>query len=330
MVWKELLYRSVIVSLFFMASCTRGELPIEPHASGNVTKAGVDLDPTYKYQVYYDLRTNTVVGRNIKSVWDIGLETTADGYHVVLNGSKAMFAFATAKTDLSAVSFADTAGYAAGKKCDSHTGSPDSTAIGDWRTTKPVYIIDRGVNEMGQQVGWAKLQVLSVTDSSYQVRFASLDNTGEATTITVRKDSAYNLAFVSFTTNEQFLVEPPKHTWDLTFTQYTFIFYDQTPPVPYLVTGCLLNRYNTVAYLDTATSFADISYGNIKTGELTNDINTIGYDWKVYTSSGNYVVRAKNSYVIRDADGIYYKLHFTGFYSATGAKGSPQWEFQQL
>eukprot|EP01030_Chromulinospumella_sphaerica_P034500 gene34500-biopygen17537 len=45
--------------------------------------------------VYFNLRTKAEVGRNLKTVWDLGFETTADGFHVVLNGAASVFAMAT-------------------------------------------------------------------------------------------------------------------------------------------------------------------------------------------------------------------------------------------
>lgn len=322
------LYFLAVISIIGLGSCMRDELPVKPHESGNVTAASVDMDATYKYQVYYDLRTNTVVGRNEKTIWDIGLETTVDGYHVVMNSAKAMYAMATNKTDFAAVTTADTLRFATHSKWDAFNGSMDSTAIGDWRTNKPVYIVDRGYDGAGKHQGWAKLQMLSVTDSNYSVRFASINGADEAT-IMVKKDSAYNLAFVSFSKKMQVMVEPVKYSWDIAFSQYTFVFYDMDPPTPYLVTGCLLNRYNTTGYMDTVAKFSDINFGNIATERLVDDISVIGYDWKVFNGT-KYTVRAKNNYIIRDADGLLYKLHFTAFYNAAGVKGNPQWEYQQL
>lgn len=326
--WMKQLYRLPVLSILLLTSCMRHELPVQPHDSGNVIQASVDMDATYKYQVYYDLKTNTVVGRNEKTIWDIGLETSANGYHVVLNGAKAMYAMATSKADFESVTFADTAGFTANSRWDAFNGNIDSTAIGDWRIGRSVYIVDRGFDAAGKHQGWAKLQLLSVSDTDYKVTFSALSGADKAT-ITVKKDSAYNLAFVSFTTRQQVMVEPAKHAWDIVFSQYTFVFYDMDPPTPYLVTGCLLNRYNTMAYLDTVSSFSDLTYGNITTSRLVKDISVIGYDWKVFNGT-KYTIQAKNNYIVRDADGILYKLHFTAFYSNTGVKGNPQWEFQQL
>ncbi len=321
--------RTVIFCIAVIATgCRREELPVAIHEAGNIITASVDMDPLYKYQVYYNLRSNTVVGRNEKTVWDLGFETSADGYHVVLNGAKSMFAIATTKTDISAVTIADSAGFAGGRRWDSYRGSMDSTAIGDWRGTNPVYIIDRGYNETGIHQGWAKVQVLSVNATEYKVRFAKLNGADDAA-VTITKDSSYNLSYLSFSTKAQVMVEPPKATWDLVFSQYTFVFYDIDPPTPYLVTGCLLNRYNTYAYADTGNKFEQTNFGSVQTERLINDISAIGYDWKVFNGT-KYTVRAGNNYIIRDAGGLYYKLRFTGFYNASGVKGNPQWEYQKL
>jgi len=310
-----------------IVGCRRAEIPVKPHEAGSVTAATVDMDPLYKYQVYFNLRTNAEVGRNLKTAWDLGFETSADGFHVVLNGAASVFAMATEKTDFAQVETSDTAGFAANKKWDTYTGSLDSTAFGDWRIVKPVYIIDRGLDEKGVARGWAKVQVLSVSATGYTVRLATLDGANEKT-VDIAKDSSYNLSFLSLTSGQQVMVEPPKTAWDIALSQYTYIFYDMNPPVPYLVTGCLLNRYATQAYEDTVSSFEATTLATVRPERLSGSVTAIGYDWKVFNGS-KYTVRT-NNYIIRDSRGVFYKFHFTGFYNAAGVKGNPQWEYQQL
>lgn len=310
-----------------LGSCRRGELPVKAHESGDVTTSQVDMDPLYKYQVYFNLRTGKEVGRNDKNVWDLGFETAADGYRVVLNGAASMFAMATTKSDFDQVAAIDTVGFGTKKKWDSYKGSLDSTAIGDWRVSSPVYVIDRGFDEKGKARGWVKFKMLASSPTSYSVRFAKLNGSDEKV-VEIAKDSSFNFSYLSFTSGEAVTVEPPRETWDIAFTQYTYIFYDMEPPVPYLVTGCVLNRYNTSAYEDTVNSFEATNFGTIQEDRLSNEISAIGYDWKVFNGS-KYTVR-KNNYIVRDARGLYYKLHFTGFYNAAGTKGNPQWEYQSL
>lgn len=309
--------------LFF--SCKKEELPVPAHDPGNVTTATVNMESNYKWQLFYDLKTNTVVGQNLKTSWDIGFEATTSGYRIILNTSKAMFARNTGNTNFATIT--DTTGFAVNKKWDEASGSLDSTAISDWRTTNNVYVIDRGYNETGVHQGFRKIQFQTVDAAKYIVRFAQLNGTGDVT-LQINKDSIYNFQFLSFNTSNVLIIEPPKATWDLEFTSYTHIFYD-TPPTPYLVTGCLLNRYNTSAKMDSLVTFSSINLASAQTYILSPSINTIGYTWKTYTG-GTYITHPQMNYIIKDSEGFYYKLHFIDFYNGLGVKGNPKWEFQQL
>jgi len=323
-----LLVVTALMVMTGMSSCLKKELPVRKHGSGDVTAAQVEMDGTYKYQVFYSLQTNSVVGQNLKTIWDLGFETTADGYHVMLNNAKSMFAMRTAKTVFTDVTASDSNGFAEHKTWDAPHGDMDSTALGDWRTSKPVYIVDLGFDEMGKPQGIRKVQVSNVDNSSYTIRFAKLDGSSD-TTMTVAKDTMLSMVSLSMLSKQVIQAEPPKHTWDIVFTQYTYIFWGEIPVTPYLVTGVILNRYSTSAVLDTTNAFAAITYGNVGGYTFTPDISTIGYDWKAYNGS-TYAIRTRNSYVIRDQRGVYYKLHFTGFYNNSGVKGCPQWEYQEL
>ena len=312
---------------FSFGSCEKKELPAPKHAPGNTINAAVDMGPTYKWQVYFSLRNNKEVGKNLKTAWDVGFETTPEGYHVTLNMSKSMFAMNTNKTDFSTVTLADTSGFYEHRQWDAPSGDLDSTAIGDWRNKQNVYIVDLGFNELGQALGFKKIQLLSVNDSDYTFRAGDLSSMA-LTTISIKKDSTYNFCYASLSAGQAVTgIEPPKKDWDIVFTQYTHIFHD--PFTPYLVTGCLLNRYHTMAYSDTLLNFNNINSSNLRSADFSDAINVIGYDWKTFTGS-QYVTNSKISYIIRDQFGQDYKLHFIDFYSASGIKGSPKWEYQQL
>lgn len=320
---KKLTYIiSLLVILF--SSCKKDELPVPKHDPGNVITSTVNIDATYKWQIYFDLKTNSVVGQNLKTVWDLGFENGASGFHVILNSSKFMFAYNTGSTNFTSIT--DTSGFALNKKLDSPTGSLDSTAIGNWQGLNNVYIIDRGYNETGIHQGFRKIQIQSVDVSDYTIRFSQLNGMGDVTLL-VNKNDTYNVSFLSFTTSNTLIVEPPKDTWDLVFTQYTHIFYN--PIEPYLVTGCLMNRFNTMAIIDSVNMFSQIDFDDTPNYYLSNSINTIGYNWKTYTG-GTYVTNSQINYVIKDSEGFYYKLHFIDFYNQSGIKGNPKWEYQKL
>lgn len=311
------------VALFF-ASCMKDELPVLPHDPGNVTTATVNMGADYSRQLFYDLRTNTVVGQNLKTAWDLGFEAGPAGNHIVLNSAKAMYAANTGNPVFAAVT--DTTGFALLKKCDMPSGNLDSTAIGNGLPGGTVYIIDRGYNETGIHQGFRKIQFLAADSFAYTIRFAALNGNGD-TTLEIEKDSTYNMQFLSFTTANTVLIEPPKTEWDLVFTQYTHVFHN--PPATYLVTGCLLNRFQTMAVMDSIADFSAITYTSAGGSVFSPALNTIGYDWKTYNGS-TYLTNPHMNYIIRDREGIYYKLHFIDFYDNLGIKGNPRWEFQRL
>lgn len=319
---NQFLFVSFLFIGFF--SCKKEELPVPKHDPGNVLTSTVDMDATYKWQVYFDLETNSVVGQNLKTAWDLGFENGVSGFHIVLNTSKFMFACNTGSSDFSSI--IDTLGYQSNRKWDSPSGRLDSTAIGNWQGMNNVYIIDRGYNEIGAHQGFRKIQFLSVDATSYTVRFALLSGEGD-TNLVINKNDDYNLTLLSFSTANTVLIEPPKYSWDLVFTQYTHIFYH--PTEPYLVTGCLLNRYNTECVVDSVSAFSDIVFDGINYSNFSNDINVIDYDWKTYIG-GTYVTNSYKNYIIKDCEGFYYKLHFIDFYNQWGIKGNPKWEFQKL
>lgn len=313
-----------LLILISLVSCEKEELPVTAHNAGNVITASAELNADYKFQLFYDLKTNSIVGKNLKTIWDLGFETGIDGFNVILNSAKAMYAYNTNNTDFQSVT--DTTGLKLNAKPDNPTGDLALTAIGDWRINKPVYIIDRGYDEAGKHQGYRKIQMLSQSSTNYIVKYALLNGTNE-NTVTISKNDDYNFTFLSFTTGQETLVEPPKATWDLAFTQYTHVFYD--PYQPYLVTGCLLNRYQTTANMDSTSVFSTIDFTQANSLTLAPAINTIGYNWKTFNGS-NYTTNTKINYVIKDSEGLLYKLHFIDFYSKLGIKGCPTWEYQQL
>jgi hypothetical protein len=190
---------------------------------------------------------------------------------------------------------------------------------------KNVYIIDRGYNENGSKIGFKKLQILQVDSIKYKIRYANLDGSSDLT-LEITKNNSYNFTFFSFNTNSTIIIEPPKSEWDIVFTQYL-----EALSTPYLVTGVLLNRYNTYATMDSSKTFSEITYDYAITKTLSSNINTIGYNWKEYDfNTSSYIVFPKMNYIIKDNKGYYYKLHFIDFYNSLGTKGNPKWEYQKL
>lgn len=319
---KYVLFTTIILGSF--TSCLKEEIPVLKHEPGDVITNEVNLSSNYKWQIYFNLEENKVVGQNIKTTWDLGFESDPNNHRIILNSSKSMFVYLTGQTNFQLVN--DTTGYTSSRKLDEPNGDMTKTAIGDWTTGK-IYIIDRGYDEVGAHQGFYKTKFLSADENAFEFVIAQL-NSNQLDTVLLPVDDTYNFSFFNLSSGQQVIVEPPKEEWDLVFTQYTHIFYEPEE-TPYLVTGCLLNRYNTNSLLDETLNFDEANLETTTSLELNNDIDEIGYDWKEFSGS-TYIIDSDKTYIIEDQNGFFYKWRFIDFYSSTGDKGNPVWEYQKL
>ena len=318
---KKILYILSLSTIYI--SCLKEEIPIEPQIrTANVSQVNMGSD--YGLQIYFNLENNSIVKQNIKTDWDIAFESSIDGWHIILNSSVASSAANTGNTNFSSV--IDTSGT--NWKWDVPNGNLDSTAIGDYRNNNEVYIIDRGYDINGNLIGFKKITFDNITENEYEIHYADLNGNNE-NSIIIPKDSSVNFIGFSFKTNDMVDIEPNKENWDLLFTQYTHIF--QNPFMPYLVTGVIINRNNTLVSIDNVNNYEEINSSNIDSYVFNNEIDFIGYDWKTYDfNSGNYLVDQNSNFIIKTNVGFYYKLHFIDFYDNAGLKGSPKFEYQKL
>ena len=329
----KMLLIMILEVVFF--SCEKSELPVRRYDKGNVKTFSIDLNSDYRYQVFYDLETKTEVSRNLKTIWDLGFETSENGYHLTLNSSKAMQVYHTGSTDFNAELVVPSSDWV----WDEPSGNMDSTAFGEWTVGAElnfaskglVYIVDRGFDFLGNHLGYKKLSIVSLDHSGYTIRFANLDGSDETQKI-ITKDSDYNLTHFSFDNGGNMVkVEPPKLKWDIVFTQYTHVFHDGPAPSLYLVTGVIQNRSTIKSRVDTKVDFYSYALPNVDLVELNSICNQIGYLWKEFSfDTYSYTIDPKRVYTIKDELGFYYKLHFTDFYNSSGQKGTIKFEYQKL
>jgi hypothetical protein len=57
-------------------SCEKVELPVPAYESGNVITNSVKMESDYRYQLYFDLETNTIVKQNLNAagIWNFHLK----------------------------------------------------------------------------------------------------------------------------------------------------------------------------------------------------------------------------------------------------------------
>lgn len=151
----------------------------------------------------------------------------------------------------------------------------------------------------------------STWDESNQVWSAD-----EVVTLENTENPDHFFNYYSLENSGSLTVAPTQDEWDLTFTKYTTEYPSDEGPTPYLVTGVLQNPNLMLAERDEPN-------GQDNSSGLTysEEINTIGYDWKAFDGSG-YTVDTDKAYYIKYADETIYRLVFTAFEgSSTGNIG---------
>lgn len=312
----------LVVHLLVFSACRKNELPVSQPDKGAVITSSVSMSSNYKYQIYFDLSSNSNKGQHPKTDWDLGISTVSGSNDIILNTSKMMFVAPITTQSFDQIQ--DTLGFASIKKTDDSKGlSSDLACFGN-----QLFIVDKGMNELGLHLGFYKLEVLEQTPSSVTIKCANLNGTSEETKI-ISKNPDYNYVFINWENGiNEVMIEPAKSEWDLIFTQYTHLFYEPEF-TPYLVTGCLLNSNSTFAIEVENKSFDEIDLNYAETQFYSYKRDAIGYDWKEFNGTV-YTVNSDKIYIVKDQEGFYYKLRFIDFYDELGTKGAPQFEHQRL
>lgn len=309
-----------------LCSCEKKELPAPVFDRGDVITNQVDMGSTYKNQIWFSLSENRIISTNQRTDWDLAFEASANGNHIMLNGSKGMKVYKTTHTDLSQVT--DTTGLEINSRIDAPSGKLDSTAFEGWENPNTVYVINRGYNESGVHQGYYKLKIASANTGNFTFDYGDVFGT-QVMQGTVNKHPDYNFVMYSFSTGHEAYIEPKKTDYDLCFTYYTHFFIN--PFQYYQVAGVLNNAYRTRAMKIKDKPFQDIVISDTLGRQFSAERNAIGYDWKDFSLNTNlYTVHPSFCYIIQDNKGYFYKLHFIDFYTTAGIKGAPKFEFKKL
>ncbi|MCC7031119.1 MAG: HmuY family protein [Chitinophagaceae bacterium] len=319
-------YLFVVLSLIF-ASCEKKETAITLPAKGDGEVLQVDMGSNYDFQYFISLQNNQIVHISPTKNWDLAFSCDPNSHAVFLNGAKLMSAINTRKTNFADVGTADTNDKVQNWKYDNASGLIDSTVLGDWKGKNDIYLIK--LSNTSNKV--RKIRFLSEDIFEYKIEVSDFPS-AVPTTITIPKRADRNYTYFSFDyLAEVENVEPAKSGWDLQVTLYNYTFYDQNPILPYIVNGILLNPSGTAAYKDSLSEYTAINADFALAAPLSTRKDVIGYDWKKYDIDKNlYSVESKYNYIVKTKEGSYFKLRFLDFYSSTGVKGSPKFEFQQL
>lgn len=310
----------LVAATVLLTGCMKEELPAPRSPRGDARSTQLCMGAGYTQQLWFDLASGTVMSQNSRTEWDLAFESAPDGWRVLLNGSRLMTVWPLGPVDITLPH--DTTGLSTMRRVDAASAVDDSLAVGDWRGTGNVFIVDLGLGNDGTFLGLRKLRLGSVDATSYQFEWAMLDGSG-LTSTTIAKDPAR--AFTSWSFVQGVVpIEPPAGTWDLCFTQYTHQF--ESYDLDYLVNGVLSARTTHVSRI-TGKAFADVTAADTLVFPMSSLRNAIGYDWKVYSfETSTYSIVPGLCFVVRDAEGYLYKMRFLDFYGSQGQTGCPLFE----
>jgi hypothetical protein len=269
-----------------------------------------------------------------RTAWDLGFYCGAD-FRVIINNTTAASAKSINKTDLAAVTTADTAGFADELLLGQGFGTMDIIDNVDGDITKTViaaiaatdadnkiYILSPANGSVAPAKDWYKLRVVR-NGNGYKVQYAKLSETA-VKTIDVSKDDKFNFRYASLATNSVVNVEPEKAKWDILWTLTT---YKASPTIPYTFSDFVyinsLAGVQAAEVLTSTVAYADYGETHVPTTTFSNNKNVIGSNWRTASPSGTGV-KTDRFYVIKDAAGNVYKLRFVSFSSSDGGeRGKP-------
>ncbi len=320
----------LVFAAFLLMGCEKEELPVAPATSQALT-AGMGDD--YATMLYFNILSGEFVKELPHIGYDLQFGNQPADKNIFLNSSNFMFV-----RNFGAVPFASVTDTILAQDWlfDYPTGNPNRTAIGTWfnadgTSKNEVFVVDRGFDEKGINIGYVKMQVLAADATKYTLRIGSLDNVLD-TVVEVLKDADKELVQFSFGSLAAEDIEPNKNDWHFLFTQYTdYDITDEGDTIPYLVRGVLINQTNTaIARLD-GVDFETITKTDAEILAYNSNKNAIGYNWKAFSlTTGIYEVLPNVVYIIKEVSGNYYKLRFVDFYNDAGEKGYAKFDIEGL
>lgn len=323
---------------FILISCSEdnkgpinpGQLPI----NGTIKLEGGEGGVMAQNSVYFDFSTGeqTVIER---SSWHLGFHC-GDQFGVILNntlGSRAIEAKnnVTVSTVLDSVScraykndlslgmgsgsfnIVDTIGYDLSK-----------TVIKENKT----YIYDAG----DAMLELYKVQVVKKDDNTYTLSYA-LWNSSDVKTINITKKPDYRFIGVSLVNHTVLNMQPKKSQWDIVWGRNTYIS-EIKLGVPFVISDVIFSNQDVqVAEVSTETkSYKDFAVIDLATVKYSDDIGTIGTEWRSTSGHGSTAsVKDDRFYILKDNEGNVYKIRFISMSEQDGGKrGYPEFEYELL
>ncbi|RMG67081.1 MAG: hypothetical protein D6722_13865 [Bacteroidetes bacterium] len=284
---------------------------------------------TFGNQVYVDLGTGQQTIRS-RQAWDLAFAFGEKAPAIFLNTANyaqaALVTGASLGADLSPVRPTD---YAF--RFDSASGGWDETVLAGWQdpltgdSRQQLWLVDLGFDTLLMPRGFRQLVIDSLVGERYYFRYALADG-GAIQSVVLPKNPETSLTYFSLERGEAVAVAPPDEAWDLVFTYYAYRYPDG---IPYWLTGALTNPYRVKAREIPREAVEDLALADTAIWGWAEGRDEIGFDWKEYLFGppARYETDTNRHYLLRDAEGLVYRLRFLDFYNADGERGFPLMEY---
>lgn len=285
------------------------------------TPGSVAMGPGYANQVYYKLSTGAT-NSYPQTAWDVAfLRTNNFGFATRINDAKGLAVFeAGTVANWATIDIAQEATWTQlyNSELEWDNGAFDNaSATYGWGEYNPGNHHVTGAIAFVIKYNATTYKKFKIDDffGGYTFTYASWTGSAWSADQTVTLPNTANptnrFNYYSLETNAAVIAEPATTDWDLNFTKYNTDY-----PIPggggtmmYPVTGVLHHPSITVAENATGAT-TDL--------EFSENINSIGYDWKTFTG-GTYVIDSNKGFFIKYANGTVYRLKFSTFVgSSTG------------
>lgn len=327
----------IIAILLVQSSCFTEEQPFDP-VQPHQERLSTDTDTSG--QVFYSLKHRKVVSANSVNDWDLAFECRENHYTILVNSARGMAAHNTEIGDFGVSLSPDNLQWT----FDHPDSEINKTAIGVWGdfeggspvSYRQLYVLNLGVDQNGNQLGYKKFLIGGYTDGNYLVRFSDLDGSNEGLKL-IPKDERYNFTYLSFKNNGQIVeIEPLKDDWDLCYTPYADSLVKPVSPEVRVLQdqfalyhGIISNPYNREVALDEHLAWEDVTYFGSGKYEYMNQPNAIGHQWYAW-DDGKFEYRADSTlFCLRDHNHNLYLIRFHSF-EQNGGSTFVSFQFKNL
>lgn len=303
-------------------------------SNAQLVNDSVAMGAGYANNIWYSLQNDEQGTAQAANNWDLGFATTITPSNPlaasIIFNSKIGRVYAVPGTDGNDLATADTTGMASWTTLYNSEATWSEGALnaasaggtdygwGNYDAVNHTGIVKNRVFAIKYTNNSVKLFTVSLSfmNQEYTVEYSNADHTGTgSTTIAFTPYAAKNFVYLPLggTVIDR---EPASASWDLLFTQYAA---NIGAPYPFnMVTGVLHNVGVEVAEVHPVNNpETDNTFG---TATYSEDINTIGYDWKTF--SGTYSIEDSLVYFVKDKDGDYWRLIMTGFSGSSLGKSN--------